>query len=70
MLNVLPKAIAERLKSSQIYDSNQVSTNISSEILINSLSKLKSSSGTIVADTFEEVTVLFGDIVSGKIWWK
>ncbi len=66
LLNVLPKAIAERLKSSQIYTPTNIPTNvvinIPSEILSNSISKFRNS-GTIVADTFEEVTVLFGDIV-------
>ncbi len=68
LLNVLPKAIAERLKSSQIYTPTNIppsiSTNRTSAILTKSISKLKTESGTIVADTFEEVTVLFGDIVS------
>ncbi len=66
LLNVLPKAIAERLKSSQIYTPINIPPNVViskfSEALPNSLSKLKTS-GTIVADTFEEVTVLFADIV-------
>jgi class 3 adenylate cyclase/HAMP domain-containing protein len=72
LLNVLPKAIAERLKSSRIYTptnlpiniSASIPTNRTSTILTESISKLKTESGTIVADTFEEVTVLFGDIVS------
>jgi adenylate cyclase len=64
LLNVLPKAIAERLKSSPIYTPTSIPIKRSSEILSTStISKLKPS-GTIVADTFEEVTVLFGDIVS------
>ena len=64
LLNVLPKAIAERLKSSPIYTPTSIPIKSTSEIFTNStLSKLKPS-GTIVADTFEEVTVLFGDIVS------
>ncbi|MEA5477360.1 adenylate/guanylate cyclase domain-containing protein [Pseudanabaena galeata UHCC 0370] len=64
LLNVLPKAIAERLKSSTIYTPTNIPIKRSSEILSTStISKLKPS-GTIVADTFEEVTVLFGDIVS------
>ncbi|WP_201323541.1 adenylate/guanylate cyclase domain-containing protein [Pseudanabaena sp. lw0831] len=72
LLNVLPKAIAERLKSSPIYTPTNISINIptnipvnrTSAILTKSISRLKTESGTIVADTFEEVTVLFGDIVS------
>jgi class 3 adenylate cyclase len=72
LLNVLPKAIAERLKSSRIYTptnlpiniATNIPTNRTSAILTESISKLKTESGTIVADTFEEVTVLFGDIVS------
>ena len=63
LLNVLPKAIAERLKSSQLYSSNQISTYKQSDNLIKSISNLKTDNGTIVADTFEKVTVLFGDIV-------
>ena len=64
LLNVLPKAIAERLKSSPIYTPTNIPTNRTSAILTKSISRLKTESGTIVADTFEEVTVLFGDIVS------
>ncbi|TYQ23722.1 HAMP domain-containing protein [Pseudanabaena sp. UWO311] len=64
LLNVLPKAIAERLKSSPIYTPINIPTNRTSAILTKSISRLKTESGTIVADTFEEVTVLFGDIVS------
>ncbi|WP_434686147.1 adenylate/guanylate cyclase domain-containing protein [Pseudanabaena minima] len=64
LLNVLPKAIAERLKSSPIYTPTSIPIKSTSEIFTNStLSKLKPS-GAIVADTFDEVTVLFGDIVS------
>jgi adenylate cyclase len=62
LLNVLPKAIAERLKSSPIYTPTNIPLPRTSEILTHSISKLKTS-GTIVADSFEEVTVLFGDIV-------
>ncbi|WP_055073757.1 adenylate/guanylate cyclase domain-containing protein [Pseudanabaena sp. 'Roaring Creek'] len=62
LLNVLPKAIAERLKSSALYNSNNITLNSSAEILSSSISKLKPR-GTIVADSFDEVTVLFGDIV-------
>ena len=74
LLNVLPKAIAERLKLSQIYTpinippniTSSIAINTSSETLINSIShtipKLRPN-GAIVADTFDEVTVLFGDIV-------
>ena len=69
LLNVLPRAIAERLKSSSFYNTPDIPTNIpskttgiSSKILPSSIAKLKTS-GTIVADSFEEVTVLFGDIV-------
>jgi class 3 adenylate cyclase len=58
LLNVLPKAIADRLKSY----STDITINSTSAILTNSISKMKS--GKIIADTFEEVTVLFGDIVS------
>lgn len=64
LLNVLPKAIAERLKSAPIYTSTNISIDRTSAILTNPISKLKTESGSIVADTFEEVTVLFGDIVS------
>ncbi len=64
LLNVLPKAIAERLKSSPIYTPTNIPINRTSEILTKSIPKLKTESSTIVADTFEEVTVLFGDIVS------
>ncbi|MEI6064720.1 MAG: adenylate/guanylate cyclase domain-containing protein, partial [Pseudanabaena sp. ELA748] len=63
LLNVLPKAIAERLKSSPLYSSNQISAYKKSDSSIKSISNLKTDNGTIVADTFEEVTVLFGDIV-------
>ena len=62
LLNVLPKAIAERLKSSPVYTPKNILTDQYSEILPNSIPKLKTS-GAIVADSFEEVTVLFGDIV-------
>jgi adenylate cyclase len=69
LLNVLPRAIAERLKSSSFYNTADIPTNIpskttgiSSKILPSSIANLKTS-GTIVADSFEEVTVLFGDIV-------
>lgn len=58
LLNVLPKAIADRLKS----HSTDIPINSNSVILTNSSSKMKS--GKIIADTFEEVTVLFGDIVN------
>jgi class 3 adenylate cyclase/sensor histidine kinase YesM len=68
LLNVLPKAIAERLKSVPISSPTNIATSISinrtSAILTNSIPKLKTENATIVADTFEEVTVLFGDIVS------
>jgi class 3 adenylate cyclase/methyl-accepting chemotaxis protein len=55
LLNILPKAIAERLKVSQ----TKMLRNISSD---NRIAKL-STNDTIVADSFEEVTVLFADIV-------
>jgi class 3 adenylate cyclase/HAMP domain-containing protein len=61
LLNVLPKAIADRLKASPLHSSNQSFDE--PDNLIKSMSKLRTSTGTIVADTFEEVTVLFGDIV-------
>ena len=64
LLNVLPKAIAERLKSSPIYMPTSIPIKRTSEILTNSIIPKLKPSGTIVADTFEEVTVLFGDIVS------
>ncbi|WP_103667466.1 adenylate/guanylate cyclase domain-containing protein [Pseudanabaena sp. BC1403] len=68
LLNVLPKAIAERLKSSPIYTPINIPPNIpnnrTSTILPKSISRLNAENGKIVADTFEEVTVLFGDIVS------
>jgi len=67
LLNVLPKAIAERLKSSPLYSSSQIvsyrESGKESEPWSQSTSKLRTNTGTIVADTFEEVTVLFGDIV-------
>jgi class 3 adenylate cyclase/HAMP domain-containing protein len=62
LLNVLPKAIADRLKSYSIDTSINIPINSNSTILANSRSKMKKSN--IIADTFEEVTVLFGDIVS------
>jgi len=64
LLNVLPKAIAERLKSSQIYTPTNIPITRNAEILTSAnISKLRPNS-SIVADTFESVTVLFGDIVS------
>ncbi len=64
LLNVLPKAIAERLKITQTHMANSYenSGNEIADALGNQMTKLRTS-GTIVADTFEEVTVLFGDIV-------
>ncbi len=68
LLNVLPKAIADRLKLAHmlnINSANPLKNSIlypSQDSILNPTSKLKTS-GTIVADTFEEVTVLFGDIV-------
>lgn len=58
LLNVLPKAIAERLKSTHAH----FSASRVSDVLTSSMSKLSANS-TIIADTFDEVTVLFGDIV-------
>ena len=64
LLNVLPKAIAERLKINQTNVTNTYASsgNEIADALGNQMTKLRTS-GTIVADTFEEVTVLFGDIV-------
>jgi class 3 adenylate cyclase/methyl-accepting chemotaxis protein len=57
LLNVLPKAIAERLKSSPLHLSEE---RVISRMANNA--RLKTN-GTIVADSFESVTVLFADIV-------
>ncbi|MDX2256048.1 MAG: adenylate/guanylate cyclase domain-containing protein [Pseudanabaenaceae cyanobacterium bins.39] len=57
LLNVLPKAIAERLKSSPLH--------LSEERVISQMAasaRLKTN-GSIVADSFESVSVLFADIV-------
>lgn len=62
LLNVLPKVIADRLKSASTDNPTNIPVNSNSAILTNSRSKMKS--GKIIADTFEEVTVLFGDIVN------
>jgi class 3 adenylate cyclase/HAMP domain-containing protein len=64
LLNVLPKVIADRLKSASTYNPTNLPINSNSAILKNSRSKKKTNNGKIVADTFEEVTVLFGDIVN------
>ena len=58
LLNVLPKVIADRLKSSTIYNAKS-----SVNKLWNANSQLHHNS-KIIADTFDEVSVLFADIVS------
>jgi len=57
LLNILPKVIADRLKSSPIHVTKRSTNKIWD---VNSQSN---SNSTIIADTFEEVSVLFADIV-------
>jgi class 3 adenylate cyclase/HAMP domain-containing protein len=57
LLNILPKAIAERLKSSPIHTIKRTANQ-----LWDANSQLHTKS-TIIADTFDEVSVLFADIV-------
>ncbi len=57
LLNILPKVIADRLKSSPIHTTKRIANQ-----LWDANSQLNSKS-TIIADTFDDVSVLFADIV-------